>query len=103
MLTGKVSVTTAATNLKTLLEISGVVFPDSGNDKCSGIILQLDPEEGTESVMVLSAGATEGPTLVNDTTFAKPSTIAFRVDAISRVFLKASANTPDVFVLVEHD
>ena len=43
MLTDKVTATTTATDLKSLLETAGVTFPSSGNDKCTGVILQLDP------------------------------------------------------------
>ena len=103
MITSKVTATTTATDLKTLLETAGYTFPTSGNDKCSGVVLQLDPDETDNSVMILSVGATEGPSLINDVTFAQPSTIALPTDKVSRIYLKASAGTPAVYVVVEHD
>ena len=99
MITETITATTTATDLKTLMETAGHTFSSSGNDNCSGIILQLDPAEATNYATVLSAGKTEGMALVNDGT--QPTTIAFRVDQVRRVYLLASASTVAVNVLIE--
>lgn len=103
MLTRKVTVGTSETNLKALLETAGVTFPND-NNKCNGLIIQIDPAEldGTVEVLDDTASAGEGITLTNlDDT--QPSSIAFRVDRIDRVLLVGSAASIDVRVLVEQD
>ena len=101
MITEQVTALTTATDLKTLMETAGHVFSDSGNDTCNAVIIQLDPAEVTNEVEILSVGKTNGIALVNDG--SQPGTIAFRVDYISRVYLKASAATVLVNILVEQD
>ena len=101
MITETVTATTTATDLKTLMETAGHTFSSSDNDTCNGIILQLDPTEETNSVLILSEGKTAGIALVGDG--VQPNTIAFKVDQIKRVYLKASAPTVAVNVLVEQD
>ncbi len=101
MITEQVDATTTATDLKTLLETAGYSFPSSGNDKCSGVILQLDPGEETNYVTILSEGQASGLSLVNDG--VQPTTLAIRVDRVERVYLKSSASTVAVNILVEQD
>lgn len=101
MITDQVTATTTATDLKTLLETAGYIFPPSGNDKCNGVILQIDPDEATNFVTILSEGQTAGLALVNDG--VQPSTLSFKVDHVSRVYLLASDATVAVNVLVEQD
>ena len=58
MITRQVTVGTEKANLKTLLEIEGVVFPND-NDTCIGVVVQIDPA-ATGVVQILSGDATEG-------------------------------------------
>lgn len=103
MLTKKVTVGTTKENLKTLLETAGIVFPNSGNNKCTGVILQLDPA-ASNSVEILDENAVtgDGIVLINGES-TQPTFAAFKVDSIDRVNLLASGASTDVKVLVEQD
>lgn len=98
MITKTVAATTDATDLKSLMETAGHTFTGN-NDKAVGCILQIDPDEAVNTVDVMSEGETAGITLSN--TEGAPTTISFQVDRVRRTYLKASASTVDVKVLIE--
>lgn len=95
MFTEIVSAQTDATDLKTLMEAAGRVFPND-NDTCIGLIIQIDPAS-VATVDVLSTGESAGITL---SAGGVPS-ISFREFRIGNVYLKASAADVPVNVLVE--
>lgn len=95
MFTEVVAAQTDATDLKTLMETAGHVFPND-NDTCIGLIIQIDPAS-TDTVDVLSEGQAEGITLeVGET----PS-ISYREFRVRDTYFKASAADVSVKVLVE--
>lgn len=94
MLTKNVVATLTVTSLKALMETAGHTFSND-NDKCTEILLQIDPSEA-DTFDVMSGGETSGITISN----AGPSWIQFPVDRVRRVYLKGSAATVSVKVLV---
>jgi len=96
MFTKIVTATDTATDLKTLMEAGGSVFP-SDNDSCTSLIIQLDPDS-SETVDVMSEGETAGITLTNATT--GPASASFDEFKIRNVYLLGSAASVSVKVLV---
>lgn len=95
MFTEVVAAQTDATDLKTLMETAGHVFPND-NDTCIGLIIQIDPAS-TDTVDVLSEGQTAGITLE----VGEIPSISYREFRVRDTYLKASTADVSVKVLVE--
>lgn len=95
MITEVVAAQIVATDLKTLMETAGHVFPND-NDTCLGLILQIDPAS-TDTVDVLSEGKAGGITLE----IGEVASISYREFRVRNTYLKASAADVSVKVLVE--
>jgi len=98
MFTVIVNAGTTATDLKTLMEAATIprVFPND-NDKCTGIIVQIDPDE-TGTVDVMSEDETVGITL---SAITEPSSISYKDFRVRNTYLKASEADVTVKVMVE--
>lgn len=102
MYTEGVLAQTAKTNLKSLIETAGRVFPNDNND-CIGMIVQIDPAtDAAQTVEVIGSNSSSGIGIIlSIDPDVGPNFVAFRCSKVEHVDLESSLNDVLTRVLVE--